>query len=287
MAKTEAWARALAETINHYAQTIIDSVLFNTANEEALLTDTPVYLYYKVLENYRDFRKTGSSDKQDLFEFYFTKFFGLDTRKPLNKRAFFDELYKANHKTYKGVLGELYFISRREFVSYNTKVSFASKLIHIIDRTFPIFDSRIEFIFGKMNISTIGRICTYIHNLYEVYQYLIKNSLLRNGKDSALDLFDKHYGYLLNDLCLDESIVITEEKKIDFFLWAMTMTQLEVTYDNYPEAWTDILNLEIPYPKRYLDNPQKDIQLYIDSLVNRKYIKEYNEEIDFCFNRFV
>ncbi len=281
MKKTEAWARALAETINHYAQTIIDDVLFKTSDRDALLTDTPVYLYYKVLENYRDFRKTGLKDKQDLFEFYFTKFFGLDTRKPLDKRAFFDELYKPNHKTYKGVLDEL------RYISSSIERSFASKLLHIIDRSFPIFDKRIKFIFGEIDKGNVSKMCTYLHNVYDVYQYLIKNSLLRNGKDLALDLFDKHYAYLLNDLCLDESIVITEEKKIDFFLWAITMIPLEVTYDNYPEAWTDINELEIPYPKRYIENPEKDITLYIDSLVNRKYIKEYNQEIDFYFNRFV
>ncbi len=234
---TEAWARALAQVINEYAQRIIDEKLFSLLDEstqnkltEYSISEMPVYNYYKVLEAYKHYRQLGSEEDKYLFESSFINFFKLNLRRgALDKDYFFNDLYNIFHTSYELLL------KRLKENSEEVEGSFGSKLLHTLDNSFPILDRQVKKVFGNTTKTT--DLVAYLQSVYNVYQYLIEEGLLRNkAKTNALDLFDKHYAYLVNDLYLDEGIIITDEKKIDFFIWALSQIEISIEVPRQPSS---------------------------------------------------
>jgi hypothetical protein len=167
----------------------------------------------------------GSIIKNDLFRFSFRAYYGLESGglSKKFKEEYFIQLEKHREKEpcFEEIVARLYQIpnltKEKNPTGESLQVSFTSKLIHTIDNTFPIYDSKVEKYMRwqyipndihkdkcdnlKKRIEGYGR---RIKELGDYYKDMIE---YKNGL--FLEKFEQNF----------PKINISPEKKIDFILW--------------------------------------------------------------------
>ena len=124
----------------------------------------------------RDEYKKGNIKNNTVFQFVFRSYYRLDRAglgKKLKKRYF--ELLDAKEDNLEFILNELHKIPR-ERGDNTVQFSFATKLLHTIDNSKPIFDDEVSVVIhkkvagkNKERIESARKIYAYLENFYSEF----------------------------------------------------------------------------------------------------------------------
>ncbi|MEL4026672.1 MULTISPECIES: hypothetical protein [Bacillales] len=191
----------LTEEINENAESIMDSL-----REESVA----VYVFL-----YKEFLK-GDVTLNPIFQFVYRSFYRLDNAglTPEFKTAYFELMQQYRNETSINpveIVNKLYSYKRRKG-DYSIQFSFTTKMINMIDPTYPIYDSEVARVFQfstyhlKDNAKKIARYLDQQNTIVQTYNKIIEENLLAQ----SLAVF--HNKYKKYDLPLI--------KKLDFIFWS-------------------------------------------------------------------
>lgn len=192
---------SLSETINHNAESIIE----NLSKESVAVY---VFLYNEFLK--------GDVTINTVFQFVYRSFYRLDNAglTPEFKTAYFELMQQFRNETSISpveIVDKLYSFKRRKG-DHSIQFSFTTKLINMIDPTYPIYDSEVARVFQfstyhlKDNAKKIARYLDQQNTIVQTYNKIIEENLLAQ----SLAVF--HNKYKKYDLPLI--------KKLDFIFWS-------------------------------------------------------------------
>ncbi len=225
--KSTAFAESLAKLVNKNASALLKEVIFAPTCKKTGYKSVPVYQYHRIIKIYQSNAQKGwtSRDDDHFLEDAYASFYQMrgilfppEVASKM-KQPYFNYLYgTVAPKKYAAFLREFYDLCGR------VQTTFTAKLLNTIDNTFPIYGHRIETLFGFSHItgSAKAKIRTShdrLEAIIGVYEYIIEKKLL-HGTGNAFDLFDVEYERFCKENDLNP-IEMSEEKKIDFFLWIM------------------------------------------------------------------
>jgi len=166
-----------------------------------------VYLFLK-----NKYAKDGATDK--VFQFVFRSYYGLDRAglSPEQKTEYFRLL--ANKKVdLETILSELYELPRLTKKNKNAiQFSFATKLLHTIDNTRPIFDTQVAKVIHK-SVTGNGK-KEKTESAKELYNCL-RNLYLKLMADKKIQVIIKEFREN------STSQKITDSKVLDFVIWTL------------------------------------------------------------------
>lgn len=192
---------SLTRKINDNAETIIESL-----EEESVA----VYVFL-----YNEFLK-GDITLNPVFQFVYRSFYRLDNAglTPEFKTAYFELLqqYRSEHSIDPvDIVNELYRYERRKG-EHSIQFSFTTKLINMIEPTYPIYDSEVARVFQfstyyiKDKEKKLARYLEQQNIIIQTYNQIIEENLLEKPI-VQLDTRFKNYKLPLT-------------KKLDFIFWA-------------------------------------------------------------------
>ncbi len=161
----------------------------------------------------RDEYKKGNIKNNTVFQFVFRSYYRLDRAglgKKLKKRYF--ELLDAKEDNLEFILNELHKIPR-ERGDNTVQFSFATKLLHTIDNSKPIFDDEVSVVIhkkvagkNKERIESARKIYAYLENFYSEFIGNVKIQKVIKKFKSKFDIDAKR---------------ISEQKILDFLIWSL------------------------------------------------------------------
>ena len=192
-------------------ESVPDAALFNliVENGEKILKTIDldsVRTYMWIQDNYR--KRDVSTDRE--FQTMYSHFYGMNRFTSLEYRqAYFQTLQKLKQYdfSFRELAEQLYAVDQKH------ELSFISKMMHTVDPTKPIYDSRVNQILGLNHryygsfSSRIQRDIETLEQIANSYRIFLKDSRILN----ILDQFE----------ALLPGCAITQEKKIDFLLWTI------------------------------------------------------------------
>lgn len=151
----------------------------------------------------------GDVENNLLFQFVFRSFYRLDNAGLTDKwkKAYF-RLLADNEKDLKTILNKLY-VEKNHKGQSTVQFSFATKLLHTLDNTKPIFDSEVSKVLG---LELNGKGKSKIVNSERVYTNLInifKSALQKPIAQKKIAQFKLEY----------HASDLNDEKILDFILW--------------------------------------------------------------------
>jgi hypothetical protein len=176
--------------------------------------DEESVVVYEFLKS--EFEK-GKVLENPLFCFAFRAYYGLDNGGlSLDfKKKYFQIMDSETKLAFSDVLKELFEFENLKG-NKSLQVSFTSKLIHTLDNSFPIYDSKVEK-YMKWHYFPSDSTKSEAENFdVRVSEYSKRIEKLGNYYKAMIE-FEK--GYFLNEFDKKFKTQISAEKKIDFILW--------------------------------------------------------------------
>ena len=173
--------------------------------------ETPVGIYYKIIQRIDTTDEnlvTNPHFIKDVREFFVIK------RRTCEFIVNFCSLIRVIRNQY-----ECYDIHRASemlsnFSKSTNEISFASKLLNLADpeHSFVIYDRNVRMCFGLENINSYERLNDEFNNF--------KNKI-QSGSQEKLCVEYRRFISVFDKRLEDSGIILSENKKIDFYLWEM------------------------------------------------------------------
>ena len=198
------------------ATEIIKTLMENKTKLIPNIEKESIAAYCFLNQRYKEIsEKKKKVSKDYLFKFIFRSYYRLDSAglSDAFKDKYF-QLLEAKVSDLKTILAVLYNINTLR--GYNTvQFSFASKLLHTIDNSNPIFDSNISLIIGDKPDGTrkdekISSCTEFYKKLKTLYKELMKRSEIQSYISEFKETYKK-YAF----------IDISDTKILDFMLWSL------------------------------------------------------------------
>ena len=169
----------------------------------------------KVYEFLKTEFSKGDILENHIFQFCFRSFYGLDSAGLTEdfKNHYFKLLVNITPNDtilddLKKIVNELYEIKNLKGSS-SLQISFATKLLHTVDNSFPIYDSKVVALMGFKNpphyLTKDVRLEKFVAQIEELRAFY---NILSN-QENVIKKFDERF-----------KTVISKEKKLDFILWS-------------------------------------------------------------------
>lgn len=158
--------------------------------------------------------KKGSVKDNAVFQFVFRSYYRLDNAglgEELKRRYF--ELLDGKENNLESILNKLYEVTTEKGAN-TVQFSFATKLLHTIDNSKPIFDTEVSAIIHEAVIGNSREAKTESAKIIYAYMEDLYPKLINNEKiQKVIEKFKSKFNISTKR--------ITEQKMLDFLIWSL------------------------------------------------------------------